>query len=308
MRIDNAAIPGTVGILPSTVGTRDGLTLVLKHWPALLTPRPRGIVCIVHGLGEHIGRYEHVAQNLNQAGWAVVGFDLRGHGKSDGARGAINEADDLLHDLATVIDAIKLAYSTYRLALLGHSLGGLIVARFAAAHANPLEHAAWRRSMDLCVLSSPALKISLNRIQLCLLKSVGRLAPNLAVANGLNPAWISTDVSVVKAYVNDPLVHNRVTGRLTRFMLESAKTVRQRACDWTIPTLLLYSGADRCVHPEGSRQFSASVPASLSQSKEYAHMAHEIFNEPDRETVLNALQDWLARFSNFGIRQLGEIG
>lgn len=294
MRIDNAAIPGTVGTLPSTVCTRDGLTLLLRHWPALLTPRPRGIVCIVHGLGEHIGRYEHVAQNLNQAGWAVVGFDLRGHGKSDGARGAINKDDDLLHDLATVIDAIKLAYSTYRLALLGHSLGGLIVARFAAAHANPLERAAWKRPIDLCALSSPALKISLTRFQKCLLYSVGRLAPNLAVANGLNPAWISTDDSVVKAYVHDPLVHNRVTGRLTRFMLESAKVVRQRACDWTTPTLLLYSGADRCVQPAGSKQFSASVPGTMIQTKEYAQMAHEIFNEPDRETVLNDLQEWLA--------------
>ena len=306
--MDNTAIPVTVGTLPNTVCTRDGLTLALRHWPSLLTPRPSGIVCIVHGLGEHIGRYEHVAQNLNQAGWAVVGYDLRGHGKSDGARGAINKDDDLLHDLATVIDAIKLAYSTHRLALLGHSLGGLVVARFAAAQANPLEHAAWRRSMDLCVLSSPALKISLNRVQLCLLNSVGRLAPNLAVANGLNPEWISTNASVVKAYVNDPLVHNRVTGRLTRFMLESANTVRQRAFNWTTPTLLLYSGADRCVRPEGSRQFSASVPASLIQSKEYAQMAHEIFNEADREMVFNDLQGWLAMFADFGIRQFGALG
>lgn len=294
MSIDNASLHGTVGKLPSTVCTRDGLTLVLRHWPVLLTPRPSGIVCIVHGLGEHIGRYEHVAQYLNQAGWAVVGYDLRGHGKSDGARGAIDQDDDLLHDLATVIDAIKLAYSTHRLALLGHSLGGLIVARFTAANARPLESVAWRRSIDLCGLSSPALMVSLNSIQICLLNSVGRLVPNLAVGNGLNPEWISTDASVVRAYLNDPLAHNRVTGRLTRFMLESAKTVRQRACNWTTPTLLLYSGADRCVRSEGSRQFAASVPASLLQSKEYAQMSHEIFNEPDRETVLKELQDWLA--------------
>ena len=294
MSIDNAEHPGTVGNLPSTVCTRDGLTLVLRHWPALLTARPNGIVCIVHGLGEHIGRYEHVAQKLNQAGWAVVGYDQRGHGKSDGARGEINQDDDLLHDLATVIDVIQLTYSTHRLALLGHSMGGLIVARFAAALANPLEHVAWRRSIDLCVLSSPALKIALSRFQKCLLNSVGRFAPNLAVANGINPEWICTDASVVKAYMNDPLVHNRVTSRLTRFMLESTKLVRQRACNWTTPTLLLYSGADRCVRPEGSRQFAGSVPASLMQSKEYAHMAHEIFSEADREEVLTDLQDWLA--------------
>ena len=168
------------------------------------------------------------------------------------------------------------------------------MARFTAAHARPLEHAAWRRSIDLCALSSPALMVSLSSIQKCMLNSIGRLTPNLAVSNGLNPVWISTDALVVKSYMNDPLAHNRVTGRLTRFMLESAKAVRQRACNWTTPTLLLYSGADRCVRSEGSRQFAASVPASLIHSREYALMAHEIFNEPDRETVLKELQDWLA--------------
>ena len=80
-------------------------------------------------------------------------------------------------------------------------------------------------------------------------------------------------------------------------MLENAKTVRQRASDWTTPTLFLYSGADRCVQPEGSRQFVASVPAALIQSWEYVKMSHEIFNEPDRETVLKELQDWLVGFS-----------
>jgi alpha-beta hydrolase superfamily lysophospholipase len=224
----------------------------------------------------------------------VVGYDQRGHGRSEGARGAIKKHDDLLCDLASVIDNLKTAYPHERLALLGHSLGGLIAARFAAALASPVENVQWRRSIDLCLLSSPALKIPLTGIQKFLLKTVGRLTPDFAVNNGLNPNWINTDPLVVQAYRNDSLVHDRVTGRLTRFMLESIEVVRQRANHWTIPTLLLYSGADRCVSPSGSRQFAANLPAAMIHTKEYKHMAHEIFNEPDRAEVLIEMESWLS--------------
>lgn len=262
------------------------------------------MVLIVHGLGEHIGRYEHVGQHLNRAGWAVAGYDQRGHGRSEGARGAIKQYDDLLFDLAAVVDTIKTAYPLGRLAILGHSLGGLIVARFAAALANPFENVAWRRPFDLCLLSSPALKLPLTSIQKFLLKTVGRFTPNFAVSNGLNPNWINTDPIVVQAYRNDPLVHDRVTGRLTRFMLESSEVIRQRACHWTVPTLLLYSGSDRCVRPSGSRQLVANLPADLIRAKEYEHMAHEILNEPDRVEVLGEIENWLSSVSigNHGLR------
>lgn len=282
-------------LLPDSAIARDGLKLALKHWPLPKRTTANGVVLIVHGLGEHIGRYGHVALHLNRAGWAVVGYDQRGHGRSEGVRGAIKRDDDLMYDLAVVIDAINLAYSNDRLALLGHSLGGLIAARLAAALANPIENVAWRRSLDLCLLSSPVLEIHLTSIQKILLKTVGRLAPDFGVSNGLNPNGISKDPSVVQAYRNDPLVHDRVTGRLTRFMLESIEVIRQRASHWTIPTLLLYSGADRCVSPLGSRQLVARLPAALIRAKEYEHMAHEILNEPDQRNVLGEMETWLTR-------------
>ena len=245
----------------------------MKHWPLPNGQIPSGVVLIVHGLGEHIGRYEHVGQHLNRAGWVVVGYDQRGHGRSEGDRGAIKQDDDLLFDLAVVIDAVKAAYSYQCLAILGHSLGGLVVARFAAALANPVENVAWRRPIDLCLLSSPALKIPLTSIQTVLLKTVGRLTPNFAVSNGLNPNWISTDPLVVQAYRNDPLVHDRVTGRLTRFMLDSSEIIRQRARHWTIPTLLLYSGADRCVSPSGSLQLVANHAAAIRGTPPSTHQS-----------------------------------
>ncbi|HJV95044.1 MAG TPA: alpha/beta fold hydrolase, partial [Albitalea sp.] len=115
--------------MTDTLTTADGLALHLRHWP--VAGPARGTVLIVHGLGEHIGRYAHVAERLNGWGWSVVGFDHRGHGRSAGALGRLNRDDDLLRDLALVIDAVR-AHATGPLVLLGHSLGGLVAARFVA--------------------------------------------------------------------------------------------------------------------------------------------------------------------------------
>lgn len=283
----------TDATLPPTLDTRDGQTLALTHWALPTHETLKGVVCLVHGLGEHTGRYAAVARYLNQQGWAVVGYDHRGHGRSTGPRGGLAHDDDLLHDLALVIDHIRQNYPTQRLMVLGHSMGGAVVARFVSALATPLEEVPWRRPVDLCVLSSPALDLGLSGFQKGLLNSVGRLTPDLAVNNGLKPEWVSSDASVVRDYVDDPLVHDRVTGRLTRFLLDSGERIFERAAHWTVPTLLLYAGADLCVQPAGSARFAASVPPTVLTTHAYAHMAHEIFNEPDKARVLADLQAWL---------------
>ena len=280
--------------LPAIATTRDGLALALTHWPLAAGVAPLGVVCLVHGLGEHAGRYAHVARFLNEAGWAVVAYDHRGHGRSPGPRGGLTHDDDLLHDLAAVIDTLRITYPSQRLLVLGHSMGGLTVARFVASWAQPVEDAPWRRPVDLCVLSSPALDIGLNALQKGMLGSLGRLTPDLAVGNGLKPEWVCSDPAVVKRYVDDPLVHDRITARLTRFLLEGGEAVHARAASWTVPTLLIYAGGDRCVRPAGSERFSAAALRSVVTTKAYPHMAHEILNEPDQATVLKDLGDWLA--------------
>ncbi|WP_245503635.1 alpha/beta hydrolase [Aquabacterium lacunae] len=279
--------------VPASVKARDGLALALTHWS---TPVPaRGVVTLVHGLGEHAGRYAHVARHLNQQGWAVVGYDHRGHGRTPGPRGGLRADDDLLHDLATVVDTARAAYPGLPLAVLGHSMGGLVTARFVAALAEPEETTAlWRRPIDLCVLSSPALDLGMSGVQKALLASVGRLTPDVAVGNGLKPEWVCSDASVVKDYVDDALVHDRITGRLTRFMVEAVEVVQARAAHWRVPTLLLYAGSDRCVRPAGAARFAASAASTgRVHTVPFPDMAHEIFNEPDKARVLGELQSWL---------------
>jgi alpha-beta hydrolase superfamily lysophospholipase len=273
--------------LPEQLSTHDGLSLHLRAWPRT---QARGSVLIVHGLGEHIGRYEHVARQLNAWGWSVLGYDQRGHGRSAGPRGGLTRSDDLLQDLAGVVDALRLAW-TGPLVLLGHSMGGLVAANFVAGSLGVVQ--AWSRPVDALVLSSPALDPGMKAGQKLLLALLGRLAPSLAVGNGLNPEWISRDTQVVRNYRADPLVHDRVTPRLVNFIVDGGRHVSEHAGAWTVPTLLLYAGSDRCVAPAGSAGFAAAAPQALVAVHEFRTLFHEIFNEPEQAEVLGVLHDWL---------------
>jgi len=274
--------------MPANLSTDDGLPLFLHDWPHAA---PRGTVLIVHGLGEHGGRYAHVAAQLNAWGWRVLANDHRGHGRSGGERGRIASDDALQRDLSLVIDAAR-AGSTGPLLLLGHSMGGLIAARFVAEGLQAAP-APWHREVDGLVLSSPALRIGMNGFQKLLLATLGPLAPNLAVANGLEPSWVSRDPAVVAAYVADPLVHDRITPRLTRFIVDGGEFVRGVAPRWRVPTLLMWAGSDRCVAPSGSAEFAAAAPKAVLQAQVFEPLYHEIFNEPEQAQVFTRLQAWL---------------
>lgn len=282
-------------LIPATVRTRDGLDLVTRHWPLAAGAPTQGVALIVHGLGEHAGRYNHVAAHLNTQGWAAVSYDHRGHGRSPGPRGVLRQDDDLLHDLAALVDTTRIAYPGQRLLLIGHSLGGVLAARFVAAQAQPAEAAPWAREVDALALSSPALAIPMTPLQQALLATLGRLTPDVAVGNGLKPEWVCHNPVTVAAYIAEPLVHDRVSGRLTRFIVEAGEHVLTRAPHWTTPTLIMWGGDDRCVKPAGSATFAATAPSQLVSSQPWPRLAHEIFNEVEQAAVLRTLSDWMAR-------------
>ena len=278
--------------------TVDGLPLHGRQWIKPGNGKARGTLLIVHGLGEHIGRYEAMAARLNAWGWHVAGFDLRGHGASGGARGDVADAGQLLQDLALVIDAVRddALLGTGPLLLLGHSMGGLIAARFVAgglAGAQLEKLPQWFRPVDGLVLSSPALDPGMSLWQRLQLRLGVALAPHLAVSNGLNPEWISRDAAVVQAYKADPLVHDRITPALAKLIVDGGLHLRAHAPAWKMPTLLLWAGSDRCVAPAGSAAFAAAAPPASLRALCFEAMFHEIFNEPEREQVYAALESWL---------------
>ena len=272
------------------IEARDGIRLHVREWPR---QPATGTILIVHGLGEHIGRYEHVAAFLNARGWRVAGYDHRGHGRSGGGRGRLAQGDDPLVDLAQVIDGIR-GNTTGPLVLLGHSLGGLVAARFVAGGLERPKPP-WHREVDALVLSSPVLASDMSFVQKAMLAVLEPLAPNLAVANGLKSAWLSRDPAVVAAYDADPLVHDRIASRLARFVVDGGPAVLALAASWLTPTLLLWAGSDRAVDARGSAAFAAAAPKSVVTSRVFAALFHEIFNEPERAEVLSVLADWLDR-------------
>lgn len=272
----------------TTYTASDGDNLAVQDWVLADEARPRALLLVVHGLGEYAGRYERFARRLNAWGFAVRSYDQYGHGDSGGARGALPQANRLVDDLGDIVESTRARYSGVPLVLLGHSMGGLVAASFAARGLLPL---------DGLVLSSPALATRLNLLQKFLMAVVPRVAPNLRAPNGVDPQYLSHDPAVVEAYRRDPRVHDRVSGRLARFIADEGERVRAHAPQWVVPTLLLYAGDDRLVDPQGSAEFAEHAPREVVTTRCYAQLWHEIFNERDAEPVYDALRRWLdARF------------
>jgi alpha-beta hydrolase superfamily lysophospholipase len=279
--------------------TADGQALMLHDWPAP-AGAPRAQVLLVHGLGEHAGRYAQLAGELRDWGFAVRAYDQRGHGLSGGPRGGLTHDTALLDDLTEVVDATRaerrrLGQQGLPLILLGHSLGGLVASRFVSLQ---------RRPVDALVMSSPALDPGLSALQKLLVATLPAVAPNLRVNNGLEPRYLSHDAAVIAAYRADPLVHPKISARLARFIATAGPATVAAAADWRVPTLLLYAGADHLVNPAGSRAFEAAaasprVPPGTLSVQSFESLYHEIFNEAPAgaAAVRAALKGWLdARF------------
>ena len=264
--------------------------LALYDW-ALPASQPLGTVLLVHGLGEHAGRYGEVAAHLHQWGFAVRAYDQQGHGQSEGARGDLLRPGSLQADLCRVIDDTRQhpSFQGTPLILLGHSMGGLVVARTLAEGLRPV---------DAAVLSSPALGAFPNLFQKMLLASLPRVLPHLRVDNGLKTEFLSRDPDVVKAYQADAMVHRRIATGLAAWILENGEKTLVDAAKWQVPTLLLYAGQDKLVNAQASADFARSAPKDVVQAECFEAMYHEIFNDIYRAQVFTALKRWLmARFS-----------
>ena len=264
------------------ISAADGTRLHVVDY--LLPPgQARGSVVIMHGLGEHCGRYQHVAAFFNGCGLSVRCYDHRGHGRSEGRRGDVITSESLLQDAQIVIDDFSTRYSAPPF-LFGHSMGGLFAASFALSHRSPLRG---------LILSSPALALRLTGAELAMLKVAETLVPWLGIPNGINAAELCHSPAVVDAYKTDPLVHSRISARLLRAMLKAIDGCRQQAAALSLPVLLLVAGSDRAVDPAGALQFYQQAPPGLARLHVYEHMFHEIFNEPDAALAFDDLRAWL---------------
>lgn len=243
-------------------------------------------VVLVHGYAEHSGRYAHVAQALNERGYAVWALDHRGHGRSEGERAFVKQFDHFVADLTTFVDLVRAQRPDGPLFMLGHSMGGLIATLYALRH---------QQQLTGLVLSGPAFKTDEGASPLLLAVSgvVSKIAPH-APASKLDSAAISRDQAVVDRYLHDPLVYTGpVKARMAREIILAGQQALAQAPRLHIPVLVVQGDADRLVSPTGTQAVFDAFGSSDKQIVRYPNLYHEVMNEPEQAEVLALIGDWL---------------
>ncbi len=247
----------------------------------------KAALLIVHGLGEHSGRYLNVVNHFVPLGYAVYGLDHLGHGKSDGAREVVERFEDYTNTLTIYYDMVKGWQPDQPIFLLGHSMGGLIATTYLLDHQAKFKGA---------VISAPAVKVSdsISQATITLGKVLSVLTPKAGVL-GLDANGVSRDPEVVAAYVNDPLVfHGKTPARLAAEMLKTMQRVSAEAGKIMLPLMLVQGGEDKLVDPAGAQLLYDQVSSKDKTLKVYQGLYHEVFNEPERDRVLKDVETWLA--------------
>jgi acylglycerol lipase len=246
---------------------------------------PRGAIALVHGLGEHSGRYERVAARFTEAGYAVWAIDLRGHGQSPGARGDTRFAP-ALEDIDALVARCGASGAGVPVFLYGHSLGALLgVLWLLERPAAPVSGAVVSAIGLHSALREQAVKVRLAR-------ALGKLTPKMRLKSGIDPATLSRDPEVVEAYRRDKLVHDTASLGFALDGLETIDAIIARAAQLTVPLLLIHGGEDTVAYPSGARELAERAP-ELTTLRVYDGLFHEIHNEPEQEQVLTDVLAWL---------------
>lgn len=271
--------------IPLEIETSDHLQLRGSRWEP--NSKCSAALCLVHGLGEHTGRYQHVAKSCCETGTALVGIDLRGHGKSAGKLGHAPSFKQLLEDISCMLDATKKAYPSVPLFLYGHSLGGNLVLNYVLKKNPTLAGAIATAPLFRPTFAPPKWKTA----SLPLLQ---RILPDLTLPNGISSADLSRDPAVGKAYDADPLVHDKISTRLGYDMLQAGQWNLAHADELHTPLLLMHGDNDRITCPKASHLF-AKTTTDYCHFKAWNGLYHEIHNEPQQVEVLTYMTDWILK-------------
>ena len=259
-------------------------SIYAKEWVAA---NANAVVCMVHGLGEHINRYEHFAEYLQQYNIAMIGNDHHGHGKSGGKRGHAPNYEAFMDEIDVLIDEAKQRYPNLPIFLYGHSMGGNFVMNYALKRAPKIAG---------IISSGPAITIPKpsqpSAALLLFAKIMNNIFPSLQQPNGLDPNHVSKDETVVKKYIDDPLVHNQISIRTALNIINYGENLNKNTKALPIPLLLMHAEEDHLTDPQGSIDFAKRVGGDLT-FKLWSGMYHEIHNEPGHQEVFKFVLDWM---------------
>lgn len=264
--------------------SNDGLDLFGQVWePDVVSPR--AVICLVHGHGEHSSRYNHVAEALGKEGFIIFAFDLRGHGRSGGTRGHISSIEDVLQDIDLLFKQARAAYPNLPLFLYGHSLGGILVLHYGLQR---------QPNVKGVIATSSGLRTSIEEqpFKMFLAKFLGSLLPTTIIASGLDAKDISHDESVIKAYTNDPLVHDKMSLGFGKIMLGVIKWTLENAGKFPVPLLLLHGKEDKIAYPTSSTEFAAELNDRCTLVL-WEGAYHELHNEAEQHEVFKTMTMWM---------------
>jgi alpha-beta hydrolase superfamily lysophospholipase len=260
-----------------------GRSLFRRSW---LPEHAEHVLLLVHGFAEHSGRYEHLGAWFAARGCAVHAYDHQGHGRSEGRRGHVRRFGDLLDDLDAMLAAVRAEHPEGRPHLVGHSMGGLVVAASLCERAPEVASA---------VTSGAALAVSegFSRGRLLAARGLRWVAPRLALDAGLDPQGLSRDPEVVRAYVEDPLVFRRMTTSLAVELVQAIERTASRAATVRVPLLMLHGQDDPICPPAGTIRFFEALVVEPRRIELYPGLRHEIFNEPEQARVFEDVLAWV---------------
>lgn len=260
----------------------DGVQLHVQSWQP--EAAPRAAITLVHGFGEHCGRYAHVAAALTAAGYAVVTGDYRGHGRSQGPRGHTPSYEHLLDDLDGMVQASAQRFADLPQFLYGHSMGGNLTLNYVLRR---------RPRLAGVVATSPWLRLAFAppRWRVMLGRAVDRIYPALIQDTGLDTEGLSRDPRVGAAYIADPLVHSKMSARLFTSVNSAGAWALEHAAEFALPLLLMHGSDDTITSAAASAEFAARLPGC--SFKLWQGLRHEMHNEPEQQAVLATIVEWL---------------
>ncbi len=265
--------------------TKDGLKIFGQEWKP--EGKVKAAIALVHGLGEHAGRYQHVAEYFTSKGHSITAFDLRGHGKSEGVRGHAVSYEALMEDISHNIELARQHFPGVPVFLYGHSLGGNLVLCYCLTQKPDIQGA---------IVTSPGLGTAepVPAVKLFLGKLMYKLAPATQMENDLDRSGLSRDPEVEKIYSADPLVHGKISARWALDMLNNGQYILAHAGEFPVPLLLMVGSADRLISVPLVRKLALDIPVSKLTFKEWDGYYHELHNEPEKTDVLNTMTNWIA--------------
>jgi acylglycerol lipase len=270
--------------IDSTWHTPDGCQLFVQSWGP--EGGARAIVCLVHGLGEHSGRYAHVAAALCSAGYTLFAFDLRGHGRSEGLRGHTPSYDRLMDDIHEFLGKASARYPGKPRFLYGHSLGGSLVLNYVLRRKPRLAGVIATSPGLRPAIAPPGWKLTTGRLMY-------KVRPTFQMPNGLDLGGLSHDPAVIRAYTADPLCHDRLSAQLGLDILSSGEYALTQANRFPLPLLLMHGNSDRLTSCTATRDFAAALPGDRCTFREWDGCYHELHNEPQQADVLRTIITWL---------------